>query len=131
MKNLRFCFFGRLVGVEDNLTTMKDQQHDLQHDAADTMLRLEGHQMYSRKQTLMITGEASALPTDDEVTRDYAIKLLGEHLGINWLSPSDISACHRLRNPKVILVRFVMVDRSERVYRMRTKRRKRARGPHL
>ena len=115
----------RLEGVEDNLCQVTSEQHELQRDQADLAVRLEAQQMYSRKQTLLLTGQAVESQTRGENIRNYVLHLLKEHLGISDLVPNDICACHRLRNPKVILVRFVSLDNAERVYRGRTKPRKR------
>ena len=115
----------RLEGVEDNLCQVTAEQLELQRDQADLAVRLEGQQMYSRKQTLLITGQAVELPTRGENVRQYVITLLKEHLGISNIEQRDICACHRLRNPKVILVRFASLDDADRVYRARTKPKKR------
>jgi len=63
--------FARVAAVEDNLTKVADNQQGIQQDLTDTMLRLESQQMYSRKQTVMLTGDAIQPPKDDEITRDY------------------------------------------------------------
>ena len=114
----------RLEGVEDNLCQVTSEQLELQQDQADLAVRLEAQQMYSRKQTLLLTGDAVSSQTRGENVRHYVITLLKEYLGITNLEPRDICACHRLRNPKVILVRFVSLDNAERVYRGRTKPKK-------
>ena len=80
--------------------------------------------MYSRKQTLLLTGQAVEGQTRGENIRLYVIGLLREYMGITDLQPQDICACHRLRNQKVILVRFVSLDNADRVYRGRTKQKK-------
>ena len=72
-----------------------------------------------------MTGQAVEAQTRGENIRLYVVQLIREHLGISDISPRDICACHRLRNPKVILVRFVALDDTERVYRARTKPKKR------
>ena len=77
--------------------------------------------MYSREQTLLVTGRAVGLPTRGEDMKGIVLGLLSRHLGLSGLQPADICACHRLKNPKVILVRFSHLDHSERVYRARTK----------
>ena len=113
----------RVESVEENLCQLSEGQQDLQYDQANIMLRLESQQMYSRKQTLLLTGPAVEPPTTTrgEDVRGTALRLLNRHLGITNLQPSDICACHRLKNPKVILVRFAHLDHSERVYQARTK----------
>lgn len=111
----------RLEAVEENLCTVKAEQKELEQDLTTTMLRLEGQQMYSRKQTLLLTGSAVEMPVRGEDTRDVVIKLLSTYLGVTGVNKSDISACHRLKNPKVILVRFIHLGNSDRVYRARTK----------
>ena len=114
----------RLEGVEDNLCQVTSEQLELQQDQADLAIRLEAQQMYSRRQTLLLTGQAVGPQTRGENLRRYVVNLLKEYLGITDLDPRDICACHRLRNPMVILVRFVSLDDSERVYRARTKPKK-------
>ena len=111
----------RVEAVEDNLCLIKTEQRDLERDLTSTMLRLEGQQMYSRKQTLLLTGAAVEIPVRGEDTRDVVLRLLSTYLGVTGINKSDICACHRLRNPKVILVRFTHLDNSDRVYRARTK----------
>ena len=111
----------RLEGVEDNLCQLSAEQQELQHDQASLMLRLEAQEMYSRKQTLLLTGPAICPPTRGEDIRSIVVGLLGRHLGISGIQPKDICACHRLKNPRVILVRFVYMDHSDMVYRARTK----------
>ena len=81
--------------------------------------------MYSRKQTLLLTGSAVALPVRGEDTRVVALQLISTYLGITGINKGDISACHRLKNPKVILVRFSHMDDSDRIYRARTKPKRR------
>ena len=115
----------RIEAVEENLCEVKSIQQEQQDDQASMLLRLEGAQMYSRKQTLLITGPAVGGATRGEDVRSYAIQLLSEYLGINNLQPQHISACHRLKNPKVILIRFTSLDDTDRVYRARTKPKKR------
>ena len=111
----------RVEAVEDNLCSVKSDLKELEHDLTATMLRLEGQQMYTRKQTLLLTGSAVELPVRGEDTRDVVLKLLSTHLGVSNISKGDISACHRLKNPKVILVRFTHMNNSDRVYKARTK----------
>ena len=111
----------RVEAVEDNLCSVKAEQNELAIDLTATMLRLEGQHMYSRKQTLLLTGSSVEMPVRGEDTRDVVLRLLSTHLGLTDINKWDISACHRLRNPKVILVRFLHLDLSDRVYRARTK----------
>ena len=113
--------FVRLEAVEDNLCQVSAEQQQLQEDQAHLMVSLEGQQMYSRKQTLLITGDAVQSPVQGEDTRKYVIKLLNDYLGISDLKPHEICACHRLRNPRIILVRFLASHDSDRVYRARTR----------
>lgn len=115
----------RIEAVEENLCEVKSIQQEQQDDQASMLLRLEAAQMYSRKQTLLITGPAVGGATRGEDVRSYAIQLLSEYLGINNLQPQHISACHRLKNHKVILIRFTSLDDTDRVYRARTKPKKR------
>ena len=113
--------FVRLEAVEDNLCQVSAEQQQLQEDQARLMLSMEGQQMYSRKQTLLLTGDAVRPPLQGEDTRKYVLQLLKGYLGISDLQPHEISACHRLRNPKIILVRFLGLHDSDKVYRARTK----------
>ena len=113
----------RVESVEEHLCQLSDAQREMQYDQASIMLRLESQQMYSRKQTLLVTGPAVEPPssTRGEDVRGTVLRLLSCHLGITDLQTRDICACHRLKNPKVILIRFTNLDHSERVYRARTK----------
>ena len=115
----------RLEAVEENLCQVKTECLELRQDQSNLMIDLELQQMYSRKQTLLITGEAVKNPERGEDVRKLVLSLLKEHLGISDLDLRSICACHRLKNPKVILVRFVSLDDSDRVYRARTKPKKR------
>lgn len=111
----------RVESVEENLCQLTEAQQELQYDQASVMLRLEAQQMYSRKQTLLLTGPAVEPPSRGEDVRGTALRLLNRHLGIIDLHPRDINACHRLKNPKVILIRFTNLDHCDKVYRARTK----------
>ena len=102
----------RIEAVEENLCEVKSIQQEQQDDQASMLLRLEAAQMYSRKQTLLIIGPAVGGATRGEDVRSYAIQLLSEYLGINNLQPQHISACHRLKNPKVILIRFTLMTQT-------------------
>ena len=68
-----------------------------------------------------MTGEAVREPVRGEDVRRTVIQLLTEYLGIEGLQSHHICACHRLKNQKVILVRFVSLDDTDRIYRARTK----------
>ena len=81
--------------------------------------------MYTRKQTILVTGEAVKEPVKGEDVRRTVIQLFSEYLGVEGLQPHHICACHRMKNPKVILVRFASLDDTERVYRARTRPKKR------
>lgn len=115
--------FVRVEGVEENLCELRDEQVVLQNDQASMMLRLEGQQQYSRKQTLLLTGSAVELPprSGTENIREVVLGLLATYLGISGLREGAICACHRLKNKKVILVRFADMADSDKVYRARTK----------
>ena len=115
----------RIEAVEENLCELKTDQQEIRDDQANMMLRLESQQMYTRKQTLLVTGEAVKEPVKGEDVRKTVIQLLTECLGIEGLQPHHICACHRMKNPKVILVRFASLDDTERVYRARTRPKKR------
>ena len=106
----------RVEAVEENLCSVKSEQKELERDLTATMLRLEGQQMYSRKQTLLLTGSAVEMPVRGEDTRDVVLKLLSTYLGVEDVTKNDLSACHRLKNPKVILVRFIHLGNSDHVY---------------
>ena len=58
----------RVEAVEDNLCKVKAEQIELGQDLTLTMLRLEEQQMYTRKQTLLLTGSAVELPARGEDT---------------------------------------------------------------
>ena len=64
----------RVEAVEENLCSVKSEQKELERDLTATMLRLEGQQMYSRKQTLLLTGSAVEMPVRGEDTRDVVLK---------------------------------------------------------
>ena len=113
--------YERIEAVEDNLCSLAAEQLTLSTDQTNMMLRLEAQQQYSRKQTLLVTGDAVKMPEQGEDTRKYVLRLLNIHLGITDLAVQDITACHRLKNKKVILVRFLDQTDSDRVYRARYK----------
>lgn len=116
--------FVRIEAVEDNLCKVTTEQQQMQEDQANLMLSMESQQMYTRKQTLLLTGQAVEPPAVGEDIRKYVIQLLRDYLGITGLQPDDICACHRLKNKKVILVRFLSLHNSDRVYKARTKPKK-------
>ena len=82
----------RVESVEENLGQLMEGQQELQHDQASLMLRLESQQMYSRKQTLLLTGPAVGPPSRGEDVRGIVLGLLSRHLGLSGLQPGDICA---------------------------------------
>ena len=114
----------RIESVEENLCEVKTEQQEIRDDQASMMMRLETQQMYSRKQTLLVTGDAVKGPEKGEDVRKTVIHLFNEYLGIDGLQTRDICACHRMKNPKVILVRFLKLDDTDRIYRARTRPKK-------
>lgn len=113
--------FARVEAVEENLCTVASEQKELEKDQASLLLRVEQQQQYSRKQTLLLSGPAVQMPTRGENIRGVVLGLIANYLDITDLSQKDICACHRLGNQKTILVRFVDMRNSDRVYRSRVK----------
>ena len=106
-----------LVAVEQNCTNIRENQKMISS-------AVELQAQYSRKTTLLLTGKAIPDFVQGEVTRQTAVSVLKEYLGLE-VHPRAIAACHRLSNKAIILVRFVDLDERMHVYRQRLSPKKR------
>ena len=79
---------------------------------------IESQAQYSRKSTLLLSGRAIPQFREGENTRLLAIQLMKEHLDMS-VHPCAITACHRLRNRSIIIIRFAIMDECAEAYRRR------------
>lgn len=81
---------------------------------------LEEQCQYTRKFTLLLSGRVIPSPERDEDTRQVAISLMRDYLGVT-VRPGELTACHRLQSKRVILVRFAYLDQRMFVYSRRVR----------
>ena len=110
----------RREAVETGLVAVEQSCSDLQGVQGKLSSALELQAQYSRKSTLLLSGRAIPAFKEGERTRLAVIALLKEYLGID-VHPRAVTACHRLQNKSVILVRFADMDERMAVYRQRLK----------
>ena len=117
--------YSEMASVQTELHQKVDQltveNEELKERNQQTASQLESLEQYSRKFTLILTGEAVPEFQQGEDTRDLARWLLFEHVGIEGLNGHSLTACHRLRGPKSILIRFRDLEDRQRVYLKRTR----------
>ena len=110
----------RREAVETGLVAVERSCSDLQEVQGKLSSALELQAQYSRKSTLLLSGRAIPAFKEDEHTRLAVIALLKEYLGLD-VHPRAVTACHRLQNKSVILVRFADMDERMAVYHRRLK----------
>ena len=108
----------RREAVETGLVAVEQACTDLQESQAKLTSAAEIQEQYSRKTTLLLSGRAIPAFRENERTRFTVVMLLKDFLGMD-IHPRAITACHRLRNKSVILVRFADLDERMAVYRQR------------
>lgn len=87
-----------------------------EQDRLSTAVELQAQ--YSRLTTLLLSGDAIPRYHPNENTLSGVLTTIREYLGIS-IHPVAISACHRLRNRNVILIRFLSYAERDAVYRRR------------
>lgn len=103
----------RREAVELNLASVEKNYKHLEESQKKVVTAVEVQSQYSRKSTLILSGKCIPAYHDNENTTAVALNLLHIHLGLR-LPPQALTACHRLKNRSVILVRFAyMADRME------------------
>ena len=95
----------RREAVETGLVAVEQSCSDLQGVQGKLSSALELQAQYSRKSTLLLSGRAIPAFKEGEHSCLAVIALLKEYLGID-VHPRAVTACHRLQNKSVILVRF-------------------------
>lgn len=108
----------RREAVETGLVSVEQACSDLQDQQSKIVSAVEVQAQYSRKTTLLLTGRVIPPYREGEHTRAGVVSLLKEYLGID-VHMRAITACHRLRNKSIILVRFADLDERMAVYRQR------------
>lgn len=108
----------RREAVEENLASVEQKCTTLKENQGRLSSAIEIQAQYSRKTTLLLSGRAVPDYREGEPTRAVVIGLLKEYLGID-VHARAITACHRLSNKRVILVRFADLDERMFVYRTR------------
>ena len=114
----------RREAVETGLVAIEQSCSDLQDKQKKMSSAIELQAQYSRKNTLLLAGKAIPGFQDGENTRMTVVSLLKEYLGLD-IHPRAITACHRLRNKSIILVRFADLDERMTVYSQRLSPKKR------
>ena len=114
----------RREAVETSLVAVEQSCSDLQEAQSKMSSAIELQAQYSRKNTLLLAGKAIPGFQDGENTRMIVVTLLKEFLGLD-IHPRAITACHRLRNKSIILVRFADLDERMSVYSQRLSPKKR------
>ena len=109
----------RREAVETGLVSVEQACANIQETQSKLSSAVELQAQYSRKSTLLLSGRAIPAFREGEHTRSTVLTLLKEFLGMD-VHPRAITACHRLRNKSVILVRFADMDERMAVYRQRT-----------
>ena len=109
----------RREAVETGLVSVEQACTNIQETQSKLSSAVELQAQYSRKSTLLLSGRAIPAFREGEHTRSTVLTLLKEFLGMD-VHPRAITACHRLRNKSVILVRFADMDERMAVYRQRT-----------
>lgn len=108
----------RREAVETGLIAVEQACSDLNDSHKILSSAVELQAQYSRKSTLLLSGRAIPAYKEGENTRVEVVTLLKEFLGMN-IHLRAITACHRLRNKAIILVRFADMDERSAVYRQR------------
>ena len=114
----------RREAVETGLVVVEQNCADLQENQKKISSAVELQAQYSRKTTLLLTGKVIPAFTQGEATRQIAVGLLKEYLGLD-VHLRAITACHRLNSRTTILVRFADLDERMLVYRQRLSPKKR------
>lgn len=112
-----------------NVSTLETQCSAVYNTQTKTCSAVETQAQYSRLSTLLLSGDAIPPYRVREDTKSGVLHVLKEYLGI-VIHPLAVSACHRLRNKRTVLLRFVNQDEREAVYRKRTKPVKRGLAVH-
>ena len=100
----------------------KDEEIErLKRELADSKLKIDELEQYSRKNSLNITG----LPETSGESTSQLVRDLGAMIGVN-IGPADIDTCHRIGRQtttrhRVIIVKFVRFDQRQELYAARRK----------
>lgn len=106
--------------LEGKVTTVQSQCEGIRGSQGRLASAVEVQAQYSRRSTLLLSGSAVPAYQPGEDTLSGSLRIIKDYLGIQ-IHPLAISACHRLRNRNVILLRFLNYAERDSVYRRRIK----------
>lgn len=115
--------------LETNLSSVNSLCSTVVTTQSKIQKAVEVQAQYSRVSTLLLSGNAIPPYRAEEDTRSGVLHLIKEYLGIT-IHPLAISACHRLKNKRTILLRFMNLAERDAVYRKRTRPLKRGLAIH-
>ena len=111
------------VGLKEEVSTLKSEVSFLKNEVSTLEKNLDKVEQYNRKSSLILGG-AFPGPLEDEtpeVTRGVAIKVIEEKLKVKL--NGGISACHRLKNKKRVLIQFQDLADRDAVYQAKFEQR--------
>ena len=113
-----------MVACRKEITQLRGETEKLRRENSELRVmvkNLEGSidetEQYSRKSSLILSGEGIPEPKKDETTeetRSMTLKVIKEKLRVNV--KGGVVACHRLRNKKRVIVKFQDMDDRNNVY---------------
>ena len=109
--------------AKEEIQKLKDENQTLKKTIAELDQTMDEIEQYSRKDSLILGGGGLPQPkTDHETpseTREVTVKAIEEKLGVKL--KGQISACHRLRNNKRVIIKFQDLDDRSAVYESKFK----------
>ena len=105
--------------AKEEIQKLKDENETLKKTLAEIDQALDDIEQYSRKDSLILGGGGLPQPKPDHhetptETREVTKKVIEEKLGVKL--KGQISACHRLRNNKRVIIKFQDLDDRNAVY---------------
>ena len=103
--------------IQQELRTLKAENQELRQLVRRLEFSLDETEQYSRKSSLILSGDGFPEEGKDETaadTREIAQKVIKEKLKVEI--QGGLTACHRLRNRKRVLVKFHDMDDRQKVY---------------
>ena len=110
--------------ANEEIQKLKDENQALKKTIAEIDQTLDDIEQYSRKDSLILGGGGFPQPKPDHhetpgETREVTKKVIEENLGVKL--KGQISACHRLRNNKRVIIKFQDHDDRNAVYESKFK----------
>lgn len=104
---------------KEEIQKLRDENQSLKKELAEMGQALDELEQYSRKDSLILGGGGFPEPKSDHPetpgeTREVTKKVIEEQLGVKL--KGQISACHRLRNNKRVIIKFQDLDDRSAVY---------------